>query len=392
MIGPFIGLALTLTVLALVGWGIWAMRRRAADAGTGAGPVDPQPGNGSPGPGREMTPAGAVFASPARDLNADLARWVTAGLISSEQADSIRAHERAAAAARPPAVERRVSLIAEALGYVGTALALAGAAVGLSQAWDDIPAWGRLATAAGATALLLLGGFLLLRQTEPAFRRLQSVLWFLAVGAGAWFLAVLGVEYLGLRDDERLVLLVGAGCAVLSGFLWAVRRLALQHTALFVSLLAALVGALLSLPGDAPIWAYAGAVWALSVGWGLLGWFRVVEPWWLGIALGSAGAVIGPSIGIGEYPWLLAVGLATSAFLMVVSVPTGQVPLLAVGTMGTFGYLTWAVTRYFSDSLGVPLTLAIVGGVFIVLAIVAGRLTQATRGRRRRSRRRPAAG
>ena len=145
------------------------------------------------------------------------------------------------------------------------------------------------------------------------------------------------------------------------------------------------------------MWAPPGGGYALvgggtGVAWGLLGRFRVLEPSWLGMALGSAGAVIGPSVGIGDYPWLLAVALATSVSLMVVSVPTGQVPLLAVGTMGTFGYLTWAVVRYFSDSLGVPLALVVVGGVFLALAVVAGRLTQATRGRRRRSRARGEAG
>jgi hypothetical protein len=383
MIGPFFGLLVTLAVAALVGWGIWAMKRRAAD---------PDAEVGRPGPSPGVPPAPAVPASPARGLAADLERWVAAGLITSEQAESIRAHERAAAAARPPAGERRISLIAEALGYVGTALALAGAAVGLGQAWEDIPAWGRLAAAAGATALLLLGGAILLRQTEPAFRRLQSVLWFLAVGAGVWFLVVLGVEYLGLEDDERMMLLVGVGSAVLAGLLWVARRDALQHAALFATLLAALVGAVLCLPGEAPIWLYALVVWALGVAWGLAGWFRVLEPWWLGIALGSVGAVVGPSVGIGEYSWLLALGLGTAVFLMAVSVPTGQVPLLAVGTLGTFGYLTWAVFHFFGDSLSVPVVLVIIGAVFIALAVVAGRLTQVTRGRRLRSGGEPTAG
>jgi hypothetical protein len=339
MIGPFLGLLVTLAVAALVGWGFWAMKRRS---------VDPDAEAGRPVPSPDVPPAQAVPVSRARGLAADLERWVAAGLITSEQAESIRAHERAAAAARPPAGERRISLIAEALGYVGTALALAGAAVGLGQAWEDIPAWGRLAVAAGATVLLLLGGAILLRQTEPAFRRLQSVLWFLAVGAGVWFLVVLAVEYLGLEDDERMMLLVGAGSAVLAGLLWAVRRDALQHAALFATLLAALVGAVLCLPGEAPIWLYALVVWALGVAWGLAGWF-------------------------------------TAVFLMAVSVPTGQVPLLAVGTLGTFGYLTWAVFHFFGDSLSVPVVLVIIGAVFIALAVVAGRLTQVTRGRRLRS-------
>ena len=371
-----IGLA-ALLVAALVAWGIWA--RTHGSAGTG-----PRPGQA--GPDREAAEGRPVRESSGGGLAAHLERWVAAGLISSEQAEAIGAHEREAAPARAPAGERRISLIAEALGYVGTALALAGAAVGLGQTWEDIPTWGQLAIAVGVTALLVVGGLILLRQTEPAFRRLQSVLWLLAVGAAAWALVVLGVEVLDLEDDERMVLLVGAGTAALAALLWIVRSTALQHGALFATLLAAFIGAVLCLPGEAPIWVYALLVWALGTAWALLGWRRKIEPWWLGIALGSVGAVVGPAVGIDEYPWLLAVGLATSIFLMVVSVPTGQVPLLAVGTMGTFGYVTWAVFRYFGETLSVPLTLVVVGGVFLGLAVVAGRLTQVTRGRRRRPR------
>ncbi len=211
-------------VIALVAWGIWAMTHDSAGGGSGRRGVTAESAAIDPAAGAQ-----------GRSLAADLDGWVAAGLISREQADAIAAHERAAAAARKPTRERRVSLIAEALGYVGTALALAGAGVGLGQAWEDIAGWGRLSIAGGATALLLLGGFVLLSQTEPAFRRLQSVLWFLAVGAAVWALVVLGVEFLDLEDDERILLLIGAGTAALAAVLWAVRREALQHAALFAS-------------------------------------------------------------------------------------------------------------------------------------------------------------
>jgi hypothetical protein len=359
--------AVLLAVAVLVAWGIWAKTHDSASPGRrAAGPSEAEP---EPAPGLQAGPTG-------------LERWVTAGLITSEQAESIRAFERAEAVARPPARERRVSLIAEALGYVGTALALAGAAVGLSQAWEGFPSWSRLVTAFGTAALLVLGGLVLLRQTEPAFRRLQSVLWVLAVGAAAWAMGVLHVEVLELEAPEQVVLLIGAGSAALALVLWVVRRDPLQHAALFATLVVALIGAILSLPGEAPVWVYGLAVWLVGVLWGVLGWQRVLPPWWLAVALGSVAATVGPAVGIDEYPWLLVVALGTALFLMVVSVPTGQVPLLGVGTLGTFGYTTWAVFRYFGDSLGVPLTLVVVGGVFLGLAVVAGRLTQVTRQRR----------
>lgn len=375
MIGSLVLLALV--VAAFGAWGMWG-RRRDSSGATGpavaAGPAGPGAADSTPPPSAGGGPAG------------DLERWVGAGLISRRQADAIAAYEGRAAAPRSPTGERRVSLIAEALGYVGAVLALAGAAVGLGQAWEGIPTWGQLAIAAAATVLLLIGGLVLRHQVEPAFERLASVLWFLTVGAGAGTLAVLAVEGLEWEDGGRITLLIGAGTAALAGLLWAIRRAPLQHLALFITLHAALVGAILCLPGDAPGWSYALLVLVLGILWALLGWRRVLEPWWLALGLGSVGAMIGPSIAIGEYPWLLVAALATSVFLMVVSVPSGQFPLLAVGTLGTFAYLTWAVVRYFSDSLGVPLALVIVGGVFLALAVIAGRLTQVTRVRRWRSR------
>ena len=66
---------------------------------------------------------------------------------------------------------------------------------------------------------------------------------------------------------------------------------------------------------------------------------------------------------------------------MAVSVPTRQTPLLALGTLGAFGYITWAVVHYFGDSLGVPVALVIVGAVFLVLAVLAGVLATQGRGK-----------
>ena len=123
------------------------------------------------------------------------------------------------------------------------------------------------------------------------------------------------------------------------------------------------------------------AIWVLGLAWAALGWRNRLRPGWLAIGLGCLGAVIGPSIGLGEYEWLLAPGLLTAAGLMAVSVPARQTPLLALGTVGAFGYITWAVVHYFRDSLGVPVALVIVGAVFLALAVLAGVLATKNRGK-----------
>jgi hypothetical protein len=318
-------------------------------------------------------------------LAGDLSRWTGAGLITAEQADAIAGFERSAGAGAVGG-ERRVSLLAEALGYVGVVLALAGAAVGLAQGWDDLPVWARLAIPAAVTGLLLVGGFLLRKAEEPAFRRLMSVLWVLAVGGLAWTLAVLGIEVIDWDSavtGEPIALMTAGGCTVLAGVLYLLRRHGLQQAALLASLHGLVVSSLLvALPDtDPPMWWFAVAVWLLGLSWAALGWRGIVEPGWLAVSLGCVGAVVGPAFGLGDYEWLLAPALLTSAALMTVSVPTRQTPLLALGTLGAFGYITWAVVTYFGDSLGVPVALVIVGAVFLALAVLAGVLATKNRGK-----------
>jgi hypothetical protein len=364
-----------LIVVAVVVGGLFLWQRQRGRAAVG-----PKAGR-APG-AASATTRGDAGAAPLRaGLSADLSRWVGAGLISAEQADAIASHERASVGALgAPPEERRVSLLAEALGYVGVALALAGAAAGLAQGWESIPVWGRITIPAATTGLLVLGGFFLRRQEELAFRRLMSVLWVLAVGGMAWTLAVVGIEATGF-DAEPIALMAAGGCTLLAAGLYLACRHGLQQAALLASLHALAVSALLCVAEPRRGWWFAATIWALGAAWAVLGWRRLLAPEWLAIAFGCAGMVIGPAFGLNEYEWLLAPALLTTASLVAVSVPTRQTPLLALGMVGAFGYITWAVLHYFSDSLGPPLALVIVGAVFLVLAVLAGVL--ANRGKSR---------
>jgi hypothetical protein len=363
-----VGLIVLVVVVAVV-VGLYLQRRGHPELGGGtSGEVDGAFSNATPGE---------------RGLAADLGRWVDAGLIAAAQAEAIAAHERAAASGPPRAVagERRISLLAEALGYVGVALAVAGAGVGLGQAWGSVPVWARLLIPAAASTVLLVGGLLLRHQQEPAFRRLMSVLWVLAVGGLAAALVILGVDVLEW-SAEFIAVMAGAGSTLLAGVLYLLRRHGLQQAVLLAALHVLILSGLAALPGERnPGWWFAAGVWGLGAAWAGLGWRRILEPPWLAVGFGLVGMVIGPSVGLGEYEWLLAPALVTAAGLVALSVPTRQTPLLALGMVGGFGYITWGVVHYFKDSLGVPLALVIVGGIFLVLAVVAGRLTQETRKR-----------
>ncbi len=309
-------------------------------------------------------------------LESDLERWVAAGLITAEQAGAIAVHET-----EPRGPTRRISLATEAFGYVGAALATAGAMAGLSRVWEDFSPGLQLGVVGVGTVLLIVTGALTITQGEPALHRLGSLLWFLAVVAFAFALVILTLDIIGLRDEvaaETIALIVSSGAAIAAAVLWGVARTGLQQSALFVTIAAAGIAALNVPSGEPETWTFALGVWAYGLAWAGLGWLRRIEPWPVALALGSAAVLIGPALGIADHGWVLVPALATAAGAMAASLPTRLVPLLAGGTVGLFVYLTWAVVRYFGDTLGVPVALVCVGALFIVLAALAGRLRKMT--------------
>jgi len=99
----------------------------------------------------------------------------------------------------------RISLLMEAIAYVGAVLMLAGAVAAMAQKWDDLAEGVAFALLAGSAVLFLGIGFVTRRSAEPAFGRLTSVVWLISTAAVAGALAELMVSILAMR--------VGAGNA-----------------------------------------------------------------------------------------------------------------------------------------------------------------------------------
>jgi hypothetical protein len=274
--------------------------------------------------------------------------------------------------------ERRISLLTEAVAYVGAILLLAGGVTGIGQRWEDMSRSARVGVLAGAAAFFLLVGALVRRVREPAIQRLVGVVWLLSVVGVAWAVTVATLD---VHDNTSrfTVLVVGAAVTVYAAALWLVRRRALQNLALFAGLIVAACGTVVALADSAPSLAFALVLWGLGLVWAGLGWRRLVDPTWVTIASGVALALVAPSFGIAEHGWVFAIGIATAAAAMAASVPLRNTPLLASGAVVMFGYVTALVVRYFGESLGVPAALAITGVLIIGLAVVTARLRRAAR-------------
>ena len=278
---------------------------------------------------------------------------------------------------------RRISLLTEAVAYVGVILLLVGGAAAIGQRWNGIPGWGHVGVFAGAAVFFLLAGIIVRRVREPAIQRLTGVVWFLSVAGVAGAAGFAAHEVYGNNNAAVTALAVGLAVTLYSAVLWLVRRGAPQNLALFAGLVVTILGIagiIVTVAGGAMSarWlAFALALWVFGLAWAGLGWQRYVEPVWVTIPCGVILALIAPSFAAGHYGWVYAIGIATAAAVMAASVPLRNVPLLALGTLAMFSYVTSVVARYLHESLGVPSALAITGVLIIGLAVVSARLMRA---------------
>lgn len=287
-------------------------------------------------------------------------------------------HSQEGAAAVEPA-HGRISLLTEAVSYVGAVLFLAGAGVALGQRWDELAHGTRLGLLA-TFALFFLGvGFVTSRSAEPAFVRLTSVVWLIGTGALAGALVEFFAEIVE-SSDETTSLVVAASTTAVAALLFAIHRMVLQHLALYVGVLVTAFSLLGRIDPGYPAWIDGITAWAIGLAWLALGARRLVTPWWVAMPVGMITALIAPSaIQENSFGAMFAVGIATAAGLMAFSVYGRFVPGLALGSFGLFAYVTGAVVHYFGETIGVPAALAVTGGVILLIAALTTKLARFTR-------------
>jgi hypothetical protein len=308
-----------------------------------------------------------------KELEARLARWVVAGLVTEEQARAILATERSAEDAPEDAPEPEPSLVATALGYLGASVALVGGIVAASRRWSEMGTGSRLALAGGATLLLLAGGWVARRRDHPALRSLDGFLWFLAAGGAAFTAGLAGHELLDL--ETRTVFLLAGLATVASGFsLWRIRPGPLQEIAVVVGLALFVESLLLHLPGP-PNELHGLPLWGLGTIWALLAWGGILPERRSSFALAGVALLLGAQIlsfgwrGVG-----LALGIGTGVALLAASVGLRSMLPLGFGAAGVLLFLPQIVFEYLGDSLGAPLALLVCGVGLLGAAFLAARL------------------
>ena len=230
------------------------------------------------------------------ELNEQLVRWTAAALIDPVQARQIAEHEAARAASTEAiAGHRRLPLVAEVLGYVGAVVAVAALVVAVRQFWPHVPAGVQLAFAGTVAVLLTLAGVALRTAKEPAAVRLRSVLWLLATGSAAAFVAILGDRFLRMSYEDVAVITAAAwtACAIP---LWWRGRTALLQLSLFAGSVVLVETSIDRIVANAPGWEYGLGLWLLSMLWGAAAWRGYLTSRTAGLAASGSGVIVGAII------------------------------------------------------------------------------------------------
>ena len=190
---------------------------------------------------RSRSKKAEASSAPESDVvHAWLRRWQSANLISDEEAEAIISFEEAAlrdsASTSTSDAERKMPLVAEALGYLGGAFAAVGVILLVARYWPDLATGWRIGIPAAVAVAGVVGGALLDEQTNDALRRLRWTLWLVGTaaigtaGGVAMYDALAPIPLYGWNDGHRVVFGAASLVAVLSGLLWAGRPRPLQQT------------------------------------------------------------------------------------------------------------------------------------------------------------------
>jgi hypothetical protein len=311
-----------------------------------------------------------------RDRTAGLDDWVARGFISREQADRILAFERSRTRAG-----RRLPLAAEALGYLGVALALAAAAAWYFPSLDDLSRGGRIGVPLVLTGVLVAAGLPTRTHRDPALRRLSGVLWMLATATSIVGFEGLWIDRAGGSTDAGLLEL-GASVAAIAWLLYALSR---RTPTLF----AALIGTLLVVAGAAQWIERSGAaefgpvfgIPALVVGsaWILGGRRGLLRSPDGAVAMGTAAALIAPLFMFDpDAGAALVVGSIVSAALLLATPWLHSELGLILAGLGLFGYLTGTIVHFFGETIGAPVALFTGGVLLMAIAVAVTRLRRFT--------------
>lgn len=320
-------------------------------------------------PARSVDPPRA----PRSAVDALLARWTAAGLLTADQAAALARYEAETGPTAPeeparaltelpaevgaPPVSRRIPVVAEALGYLGGILAVTGLVLVVARYWPDMAAVVRLSLSGAGVVALFVAGQLVRPDRDPALERLRGFAWVASSACAALFAGVVAANVFDAEAPETIAVAAAAAVVAESGLLWRGRRLPFQQFTLFGAF-AVLVGSAVALVADAgPV---GIAVWATGVALVAVGLRRLAPMPLIGDVVGGLSMAVGAMLTVvGWDEPALPFVVATAGALVAISLVPGLAPdrgdQLPLGIIGGFIGVQAApgAIGYFAQDAGV---------------------------------------
>lgn len=301
-------------------------------------------------------------------------RWRDASLLSDDQAQEIRAFEQAR---RPDdgvldeLTEGRSGLVAEGLAYLGAALALGAGIAVFGELWGELSAGGRVALAAGATAVLAIAAWVLRDDRGGSVRRLATVLAALSVVGVAVTIGV-SLDELTRLDEGWIPTLAGFGALAVGVPVHLARESWPTTLAMGAALLAAVFGTeeLLGIIDGA----FPAAVTMMGIGlaWAAAGWAGLARPRSAFEITGLVTGGVGVQVLAFEDATVVAllIGLLVAGAALAIGLSEDRTSPAVLGGIGVTVFAPQLVLELFGDALGGPLALFVGGVTLVAVAVV----------------------
>ncbi len=268
--------------------------------------------------------------------------------------------------------EQKSSLVAKLFGYIGGILVFAGIVIFIGMQWEEMNSPARIIITLGTGFAAFLMALAALR--EVRFSRAATPLFLIAAVLQPLGMLVTFDEYSTGGDPLHALLIVSGAMAAQFG---ATFHKTQRSTLLFVLLiyLTRFFWVAFELIGVEEEWN------AVIVGISMLfvvhsisrGRHAVITPFWN--LVGSGHLFIGAiAILEGTVAEVLFIGLAS--FIMYVSVVTRSRTLLVASTIAMLCYIGYFTSENFTDVVGWPITLIIIGLLMIGMGSLAFRLNR----------------
>ncbi len=289
--------------------------------------------------------------------------WVSEGIISPDQAESIREYERRVTPSRGTAIE--------VLGYVGSTMVAAAALIMVSDIWSDLSRVSRVSVLGISALSLAVIGSVSAPDDSPRVARFGRAALMLCVPAIAF---TVGVAVGAWVDVSTSVLIGSATAWVAAAGMYLRWRSTLQHIALFFTTLSVALSVSMYPFDNVPDALPGAVVFGVGAGWLAIASLRWITPRPVAEVLGSLTAFAGSIV--------LVVGFEAGARVSLIIVVIASVGALAAGVLrsrvvltitgvtGLVFYIPWLTTEFLGPTIGGPLMLLATG---MLLALWATR-------------------